>query len=178
MNTHCNSGYSGLLSLNCSLLIFFFSLVLLHSGHLAAISFSLFIQRSVFFSLAAVPPHIRSRGLSRLLTFLWPSLYYVETIRFIPTRFTNVTLTTLLSVCVCVFYGLDLAKSEWCLEANRGIPASESSINDFSFSALRPWKHGGCSFWMHALTRTHSLSLLYTHIYTWISEKKKETTFT
>ncbi len=104
----CNSGYSGPFMLNCSLLFCFLlnsaSLQLsVSSGHLAVIlSFSRFIHRSVFFSLSAVPPHIRSRGLSRLLTFLWPSLYYVGTIRFILTRFTNVTLTTLLSTCVCL----------------------------------------------------------------------------
>ena len=62
-----------------------------------------FIHRCVFlFSRSSVPPHIPSRGLSRLLTFLWPSSYYVGTIRFILTRFTGVTLTTLLSACVCV----------------------------------------------------------------------------
>lgn len=89
-------------------------------------------------------------------------------------------------VCVfmCVFYGLDLAKSEWCLEANRGIPASESFIIDFSFSALRPWKHRACSFQMQALARTHKLSLSlflplsHTYIHTCINEKKKKETFT
>lgn len=95
----------------CQTLLFLFCLLLpsaslqlcVRSGHLALILFlSQFIHRCVFFSLSAVPLHIRSRGLSRLLTFLWPSLYYVGTIRFILTRFTGVTLTTLLSACVCL----------------------------------------------------------------------------
>lgn len=79
------------------------------------------------FSRLAVPPHIHSRGLSGPLTFLWLSPYYVRTIGFILTRFTNVTLTTLLSACVREFYGFDLARIEWCLEGVRGIPAPEIS---------------------------------------------------
>lgn len=55
-----------------------------------------------FLSFSAVPPYIRSRGLSRLLTFLWLPTYYVGTIRFILTRFTSATLTTLLSAFVCL----------------------------------------------------------------------------
>lgn len=103
------------------------------------------------FLLLRFPSH-PFQGLSRLLTFLWPSLYYGGTIRFILTRFTNVTLTTLLyacvCLCVCVFYGLDLAKSEWCLEANRGIPASEISIiltlALFFFALSDPRQQWGC----------------------------------
>lgn len=86
-------------------LTIFFFFVSLHSGHLAVLlSFFLSVYPLLrfLFSCCCSPPHIRSRGLSRLLTFLWPSLYYVGTIRFIPTRFTNVTLTTLLSACVCL----------------------------------------------------------------------------
>lgn len=74
------------------------------SGHLTVIlSFSVYPSLHFLFSRALhVPPHICSRGLSRLLTFLWPFLYYVGTIRFILTRFTGVTLTTLLSACACL----------------------------------------------------------------------------
>lgn len=158
--------------LNCFLLS-------VSTGHLADhryiyiyIFLSQIIHRSVFFSCSAVPPHIRSRGLSRLLTFLWPSSYYVGTIRFIPTRFTNVTLTTLLSACVClyvcVFYGLDLAKSEWCLEANRGIPASEISIIltlAFFFALSDLSNSGVVNFGCKLAQSSLSLSLTHTSTY-------------
>lgn len=64
------------------------------------------------FSWLVVPTHIHSRGLSRPLTFLWLSPYYVRTIGFILPRFTSVTLTTLLSACVQEFYEFDLARIE------------------------------------------------------------------
>lgn len=107
VNVRFNSGYSGPLKH----FYFFFSYILLRCSSPLALAtlqsfflFSVYPSLCFFFSLSlsAVPPHIHSRGLSRLLTFLWPSSYYVGTIRFILTRFTNVTLTTLLSACVCL----------------------------------------------------------------------------
>lgn len=64
------------------------------AGHLA-VFFHLQIIHCYIFSSLPTSTCIRSRGLSRLLTFLRPCFYYVGTIRFLQMGFTSATLTAL-----------------------------------------------------------------------------------
>lgn len=95
----------------------------------------------------------------------WDYQIYTDTVH---QRYTDYPFVCMcVFMCTPVFYRLDLAKSEWCLEANRGIPASEISIIlTLAFFSLHA-DHGNSSV-VHSgccLLYKHSRSLLNTHTY-------------
>lgn len=109
----------------------------------------------------------------------WDYQIYTDTVHQCYTDYPFVCMCVFM--CTPVFYRLDLAKSEWCLEANRGIPASEISIIlTLAFFSLRA-DHGNSSV-VHfgcCLLYNHSRSLLNTHTcaHGW-TERKNEFTQT